>query len=160
MAGNSGKGKQMTRIRKTVVFLSSIVIVMLASGCASQPVSQSADREGVFVHITSGSDKPHDALMGLRMAQVMAEDRDTLVYFDVGGIDLVVTDGPDLEMAPFGSSLAMIEDLQNRGVTLFACPGCLEALGYTADDLRPGVKVAEKDAFFGFTEGRILTLDY
>ena len=160
MAGNSGKGKQMTRINRMVVLISSAVIMMLAFGCASQPMSGNANREGVFVHITSGSDKPHDALMGLRMAQIMAEDRDTLVYFDVGGIDLVVKDGPELEMAPFGSARAMIEDLIEREVTLVACPGCLEALGHRPDDLRPGIRVAEKDAFFAFTEGRILTLDY
>ena len=150
----------MTRISRMVVLISSAVIAMMATGCASQSKSGNANREGIFVHITSGADKAHDALMGLRMAQLMAEDHDTLVYFDVGGIELVVKDGPDLTMSPFGSSRAMIDDLLQRKVTLVACPGCLEALGHTPDDLRPGIRVAEKGAFFGFTKGRILTLDY
>jgi hypothetical protein len=41
-----------------------------------------------------------------------------------------------------------------------ACPGCLKAAGKTAADLAPGIQVADKAAFFGFTKGRILTLDY
>lgn len=45
-------------------------------------------------------------------------------------------------------------------VTLMACPGCLKAAGKSVGDLAPGVKVAEKEAFFSFTRGRILTLDY
>jgi len=99
-------------------------------------------------------------MMGLRMAQTMAEDRDVLVYLDVDAIDLVLRDSPDLAMEPFGSSHAAIRDLIDRGVTVFACPGCLQAAGKTPEDLMPGVRVAEKDAFFGFTEGRILTIDY
>jgi hypothetical protein len=39
-------------------------------------------------------------------------------------------------------------------------PGLLEGRGKTPADLMPGVKVADKDAFFSFTKGRILTLDY
>ncbi|TVS10562.1 MAG: hypothetical protein EA424_25190 [Planctomycetaceae bacterium] len=40
------------------------------------------------------------------------------------------------------------------------CPGCLKAAGKTAADLAPGVEIADKDRFFSFTKGRILTLDY
>jgi intracellular sulfur oxidation DsrE/DsrF family protein len=130
-------------------------------GCATTGETMPAkSTDGVFVHISSGADQPHDVLMGLRMAQLMSEEHPALVYFDVGGIDIVLAEGPDLEMSPFGSSHDMIADLLARDVTLFACPGCLKATGHTADELMPGVKVAEKDAFFDFAEGRILTIDY
>jgi hypothetical protein len=43
---------------------------------------------------------------------------------------------------------------------VFACPSCLEAWGNTPQQLMPGVKVARKEAFFDFTRGRILTMDY
>ena len=43
---------------------------------------------------------------------------------------------------------------------LYACPGCLAAAGKTAEDLRKGVQLATKKVFFGFTSGRVLTLDY
>ena len=130
------------------------------SGCATTHERSAADSGGAFVHIKSGPDETHRVMMGLRMAQIMAEDRDVLVYLDVDAIGLVLRDSPDLAMEPFGSSHAAIRDLIDRGVTVFACPGCLQAAGNTPEDLMPGVRVAEKDAFFDFTDGRILTIDY
>ncbi len=116
--------------------------------------------DGVLVHISSGPNDRHALLMGLRMAQMMSRDRDVLVYVDVDGIEAVVEDGPDVSMAPFGSARGMLGDLVSRGVPVYACPGCLEAMGHEPEDLLPGVRVAEKAAFFSFTDGRIVTLDY
>ena len=53
-----------------------------------------------------------------------------------------------------------LNELLTKGVPLYACPGCLRAAGRTPADLRPGVQVADKDAFFSFTPGRILSIDY
>jgi hypothetical protein len=41
-----------------------------------------------------------------------------------------------------------------------ACPGCLKAAGKTPADLAAGIQVANKDKFFSFTSGRVITLDY
>jgi hypothetical protein len=41
-----------------------------------------------------------------------------------------------------------------------ACPGCLKAAGKSPEDLAPGIEVADKERFFSFTKGRIITLDY
>ena len=90
----------------------------------------------------------------------MSEDHDVLVYFDIKGVEVVLKDAPDISFAQFPGSKAQLETLTARGVTLAACPGCLEAAGFSSDDLAEGVSVAEKDRFFNFTEGRILTLDY
>jgi predicted peroxiredoxin len=98
--------------------------------------------------------------MALRMAELMAADRDVLVYFDIKGIEVVLADAPEIEHATFPAAHGQIQKLLDLGVPLLACPGCLEAAGKSAADLRPGVQVASKDAFFSFTEGRILTLDY
>jgi hypothetical protein len=35
----------------------------------------------------------------------------------------------------------------------------LKIAGYTPEDLMEGVKAANKERFFGFTKGRIITLD-
>ena len=45
-------------------------------------------------------------------------------------------------------------------VKLMACPSCMKAAGKTEADLMPGVVMADKDTFFNFTKGRIITLDY
>ena len=146
--------------RSMIATLALSMLVLIQTGCASTSNRSSASRDGAFIHIQSGPEHAHNVLMGLRMAQIMSTERDVLVYFDVDGIGVVVEDARDLAMEPFGSSHAMIADLVDRGATLFACPGCLEAAGKTPDDLVGGVRVAEKGAFFDFTEGRILTLDY
>jgi hypothetical protein len=40
------------------------------------------------------------------------------------------------------------------------CPGCLKAANKTESDLMDGVKIADRNKFFEFTSGRILTIDY
>ena len=45
-------------------------------------------------------------------------------------------------------------------MTLMVCPGCLKAAGKSREDVADGIQIADKKAFFSFTKGRILTLDY
>jgi intracellular sulfur oxidation DsrE/DsrF family protein len=94
------------------------------------------------------------------MARIMCEDRDVLVYFDIAGIDVVLEDATDLAYAHFPTSKTQLAALIDHGVTLMACPGCLKAAEKTPADLAAGVQVADKERFFSFTSGRILTLDY
>lgn len=146
---------------RRILRLAPVALVLAAwlAGCGTSASSPSSDG-GVFVHIKSGPDQAHSVLMGLRMVQMMAEDRDVLVYFDVDGVKCVTADAPELKMEPFGSSRDLIADLAGRGVGLYACPGCLKAHSLTSERLMPGVKVANREAFFTFTEGRVITLDY
>lgn len=117
-------------------------------------------RDGVFIHITHGIDDPHQVLMALRMANIMSEDHDVLVYFDIKGIEVVLKEAKNLTYSHFASSQEQLASLSNKGVTLMACPGCLKAAEKTKDDLASGIQVADNKAFFSFTKGRILTLDY
>lgn len=123
-------------------------------------VGAAEPRDGVFIHVTHGKDDPHRVLMALSMASIMADDRDVLVYFDVKGIQVVLKHAENLRYAQFPSSKEQIVALPEKGVILMACPGCLKAAGKAKDDLAPGVELADKDRFFSFTKGRILTLDY
>jgi predicted peroxiredoxin len=93
-------------------------------------------------------------------AAIMSEDKDVLVYFDIEAIELVLKDGPDVTFSHFPSSKEQLAKLSKNGVTLMACPGCLKAAEKSADDLASGIQVADKEKFFSFTQGRILTLDY
>jgi predicted peroxiredoxin len=117
-------------------------------------------RDGVFIHISHGTEDPHRVLMALNMASIMSEDHDVLVYFDIKGVEVVVKDAEDITYSHFPSSKQQLAKLVKSGVTLMACPGCLKAAGKTADDLADGIEIADKKAFFTFTKGRILTLDY
>lgn len=123
-------------------------------------LQQDAVKDGVFIHISHGSDDLHRVLMGLQMAVKMSEDKDVLVYFDISGIDVVLKDSEDLTYSHFPSTHTQLKNMFDNDVTVMACPGCLKTAGKTEDDLMEGVKLADKDKFFNFTKGRILTLDY
>ena len=117
-------------------------------------------RDGVFIHISHGSDDPHRLLMALNMAKIMAADHDVLVYIDIKGVDAVLKDSPDITYSHFPSSRTQFSALLNKGATLMVCPGCLKAAGKSREDVADGIQIADKKAFFNFTKGRILSLDY
>lgn len=117
-------------------------------------------RDGVLIHITHASDDAHRAVMALKMATMMSENKDVLVYLDIKGIELVLKDAKDVTYPTFPSAQESLKILIDRGIPVYACPGCMKAAGKTAEDLIPGVKTAEKAAFFNFTKGRIIALDY
>ncbi len=117
-------------------------------------------RDGVFIHLTKGPEDPHRVLMALRMADIMAEDHPVLLYADIQGVRVLLEDADPLETPPFPDSRTLLDRLLDQGVQIMACPGCLKAVGKSGEDLREGVQVADKSAFFDFTGGRILTLDY
>jgi predicted peroxiredoxin len=133
----------------------------LAGCCCCGTLGGEGVSDGIFVHISQGPDDPHRVLMGLAMASIMHEaGRDVLVYFDIKGIEVVLKDSADLTYEHFASSRTQIAKLIDGGATVCACPGCLKAAGKGPEDLMPGVHVADKDRFYSFTKGRILTIDY
>ncbi|WP_197907487.1 DsrE family protein [Mycolicibacterium alvei] len=140
----------------TICVMTSIAML----GAAPMSSAEPAARDGVFIHISHGPEDPHRVLMALNMATMMSEDRDVAVYFDINGVNVVLADAPDLTYAQFPSSKTQIATLLSKGVPLMACPGCLTAAGKSAADLAPGIQLADKQKFFSFTNGRILTLDY
>lgn len=127
----------------------------------AQTISQTNKvRDGVFIHITEAYNDPHRVLMPLKMAVMMANDKDVLVYMDIHAVTLAVKGAKDLNYADFESFQTYIKMLADKGVGVYACPTCLKIAGHTPKDLMDGVQVAQKDKFFNFTKGRIITLDY
>ena len=143
-----------------------LLIPFLAASCVrvKQAPDQQSESEsktdGAFIHISKGAEDTHDVLMALMLADKFSTSNDVLVFFDKQGIGMVVEGAPNLEMDPFDPSDEIFKRLVELNVTILACPACLKVAGYEAGDLRDGVKIAEKEKFFDFTEGRILTLDY
>jgi predicted peroxiredoxin len=138
-----------------------LVFGLAALVCMSTAIAQKTHGkvgDGVFIHISSND--PHRVVMALSMALKMSEDKDVLIYCDIKGIDVVLKDAPDVEYPTFPSARTSLKKLIEKGIRVFACPACMKAAGKTSTDLMAGVKTAEKEAFFNFTKGRILTLDY
>jgi len=123
-------------------------------------VPQPPASDGVFIQISSGYSNPMNALMGLTMAMRMSEDREVLIFLDVKGPEIVLSNAQSIELKKFEPSKILIRKLLDRGVKIEVCSTCLEAMNKTEFDLIKGVKIANKDDLFDFTKGRILSLSY
>lgn len=117
-------------------------------------------RDGVFIHISHGSEDAHRLLMALSMAHKMASDKDVLVYMDIEAVHAVKADAMPITMEGFEASNILIDTLLKQNVGIYACPACMKVAGITPEQLIPGVQTAQKEAFFNFTRGRIISLDY
>lgn len=144
-----------------------LILGLIISSCNQTTNQQAAAtdagatvRDGVFIHITECYDDPHRVLMPLKMATMMAADKDVLVYMDIHSVHLLVKDARDIEYADFEPAHTLIKKLLEMNVGVYACPTCLKIAGYEPGDLMDGIQVAQKDRFFDFTKGRIITLDY
>jgi predicted peroxiredoxin len=143
-----------------------LLVPLLFSACirvnteAENPEKSEPVTDGAFIHISEGPADAHAVLMALMLADKFSTSNDVLVFFDQEGIEMVTKDAPNLEMDAFDPSDEIFERLISRNVTILACPACMQVAGVEKADLRDGVEVAEKEMFFDFTKGRILTLDY
>lgn len=147
-------------MRKLIATILFCTLAVTTGVSAADGPATTESRDGLFIHISHGQDNPHRLLMALSMAAMMSEDRPVLIYFDITGVDAVLADAPDVTYSHFAPLSQQLTTLRERGVTMMACPGCLKAAGKGANDLAPGVQVADKSRFFSFTTGRIVTLDY
>jgi len=135
---------------------------ILMTSCIKTTVESPSEPEtdGVFIHISEGYNDAHKALMPLKMATIMANDKDVLIYMDIHAVNLLVEGSEDLTHDGFESAHTYFKQLLDMEVGIYACPTCLKVAGFEPSDLMDGIKTAEKDKFFNFTKGRIITLDY
>jgi predicted peroxiredoxin len=151
---------------KKLAFLFAILLVVVSCNQAPQQpaapvaITEGSVRDGVFIHITECYDDPHSVLMPLKMAVMMADSKDVLVYLDIHAVLFLTKEAKDITFADFESAHTYIKQLAAKGVGVYACPTCMKIAGIEPEDLREGVQVAQKDKFFNFTKGRIITLDY
>jgi predicted peroxiredoxin len=151
----------MTRQLRQTAFFAIILLSWMALSSLGQAQQTEKVRDGVFVHISHGADSPHRLLMALKMAVTMAEgEKDVLVYCDIEAVKVLTKDAQAITFEQFPSSHELLSRLKELNVTVLACPTCMKVAHVEPGALRPGVRVAQKDLFFSFTKGRILSLDY
>ena len=117
-------------------------------------------KDGIFLHVSSGFDNPQKAAMALTLATKYTDSHDVMLFFDIKGVELVKKDSRNINMEHYDTSFDAIQHLLDNGAQIAACPMCLKKAGISEDQLIEGVQVAQKDMFFDFTEGRILSMDY
>lgn len=152
-------------MKNVVIF---ILGAMLALSCSQNKEKQdsaetgkmAAARDGIFIHMTESYNDPHRVLMPLKMANLMSEDKDVIIYMDIHAVELLVKGASDIKAPQFDSYQQYIRQLLDKGVPIYACPTCLAVAGFKPEDLMDGIQVAMKEKFFDFTKGRILTMNY
>ncbi len=53
-------------------------------------------KDGVLIHITESYNDPHRVLISLKMAVMMSNDKDVLVYMDIHAVELLIKGAKDL----------------------------------------------------------------
>jgi len=145
---------------KSIITVFLVVMVVLFGSWNNSPNTKEETRDGVSIHITKSYDDPHSVLMPLKMANLMATDKDVLVYFDIHAVDLLTKKSKDMQFEDFEPLKKQLQGLIDKKVGLYACPTCMKIAKVKSENLMEGILVAQKDKFFNFTKGRIITLDY
>ncbi len=147
--------------------LITIILVLAIVSCQtdekpemSSLVKQEKYKDGIFLHISSGYENPQKISMALSLAVKMTETKDVAVFFDINGVKVLAKDAEDIQMEHFFTVQNALDTLIKKNVLIMACPMCLAQAEINADNLKEGITIAEKEKFFSFTKGRILTLSY
>lgn len=126
----------------------------------TEPVQQENVKDGIFIHLSHGPEDPHRVLMALKMAEIMSADKDVLLYFDIKAVYVVLKGAENITINDLPSSHEQLQKLIEAGVEMQVCPGCLKVAGKTIDEVIDGVVLADKERFFNFSKGRIISIDY
>ena len=68
--------------------------------------------------------------MPMKMAVMMAEDKDVLVYLDINSVELLIKDAKDIEYEGFDTFQSYLNQLLEKKVGVYVCPICLEVAGF------------------------------
>lgn len=122
--------------------------------------TEAGQRDGLFIHLSHGYDDHDRAAMALSLAVKMADSVDVIIFCDMEGVKLLTKTAEHITTDHYMCPLDARDELIKKNITIMACPMCMKKASIKEEDLVEGVIVAEPSKFFGFTKGRILTLDY
>lgn len=157
---------------KKLILLASLMALLVScnqppkeKGAPGPIAFENADttvRDGLFIHLSHGYDDVNRSSMALSLAVKMADSVDVLVFCDLEAVKLLTktAEHPAMAADHYMCPKDALDELRRLNVRIMACPMCMKAAGIKAEDLVDGVIVARRDLFFGFTKGRIVTLDY
>jgi predicted peroxiredoxin len=149
-------------MKKLIMLFAAVALMVSCVDVKTEETVTNAEpvKDGVFLHISEGYNDAHRVLMPMKMATLMAEDKDVLIYMDIHSVELLVNGAEDLNHEGFDSFQTYLKQLLDMGVGIYACPACMAVAGINPENLMDGIQTANKEAFFNFTQGRILSLDY
>lgn len=151
----------MKRFSSYLAIVVAIALIVSLGWMQNNGAQADAPRDGMLIHISKSTEDPHRAMMPLTLALKMHEVHDIQLFLDIDAIFLVTKDGPELTYEGFEmTSKQLVQALLDKGIHIDACPMCMKSHGVTKDQLVDGVRIATAETFTGFTEGRIVTMDW
>jgi predicted peroxiredoxin len=146
------------------LFLLSFMLIMGFSSCNydsnKADSKQNQQTDGVFIHLKNSYGEKHSVLMAFKMAELMSKDKDVIMYLDIDAVNLIVQEAKDFALEGFESYQTYLSRLIESNTHIYACPACLAHANIDKEDLLDGIEIAQKEKFFNFTKGRIISLDY
>lgn len=106
----------------------------------SAPTSQSS-RE-LVVLVTRGTDHEMSSVAFTIACGAIASGMKVYAFLVSSGVDLVRRKAVDItHVQPLDPLKALVQDFLARGGTIWACPPCVKARGYTQEDFIDGVTI-------------------
>ena len=104
-------------------------------------MEQQAQRE-LVVLMTRGADHELSSVGFTIACGAITSGMKVYAFHTSASVDLVRKRGVDMtQVAPMDPLKALITDFMARGGTVWACPPCVKARGYTQEDLIEGVAI-------------------
>ena len=101
----------------------------------------SSPRE-LVVLVTRGTDHELSSVAFTIACGAITSGMKVYAFLVSSGVDLVRRKAVEVtHVPPLDPLKALIDDFMARGGTIWACPPCAKARGYTQDDLIPGVTI-------------------
>ncbi len=106
----------------------------------SEPTSQSS-RE-LVVLVTRGTDHEMSSVAFTIACGAITSGMKVYAFLVSSGVDLVRRKAVDItHVQPLDPLKALVQDFLARGGTIWACPPCVKARGYTQEDFIDGVTI-------------------
>lgn len=106
----------------------------------SEPTSQSS-RE-LVVLVTRGTDHEMSSVAFTIACGAITSGMKVYAFLVSSGVDLVRRKAVDItHVRPLDPLKALVQDFLARGGTIWACPPCVKARGYTQEDFIDGVTI-------------------
>lgn len=120
----------------------------------------SAQRE-LVVLVTRGTDHELSSVAFTIACGGITSGMKVYAFLVSSAVDLVRRKAVDItHVPPLDPLKALIDDFMARGGTIWACPPCVKARGYTQDDFIPGVTVQGASAMHERLKAGAATLSF
>ena len=137
--------KPTNRVGLAVIAAMILATAIIAVSGFNPSTVQAKAKQKVVIHLSQYTDTSHAALMAVHFAQYLQEHgADVTLMLDVDGVRLADQRQAQNSGAGMNAQISAYYDgFVKAGGKVLVCPHCAEAAGLTAQNLRPGARLAK-----------------